>query len=142
MKQKKRNFTEEDVIYYSFLGAFLAAALAAAVFSVFDLTFPSIHCIMRSMIGLYCPGCGGSRALFCLLHGQIGKSLYYNPVVFYTVSVVLIYLVSQTVSRMTKGKVSGLRFQTYWCYVGAALLVGNFIWKNYYLIVKGIQLID
>lgn len=36
-------------------------------------------CFLRLMTGLYCPGCGGTRAFFALSHGEIGKSIRFNP---------------------------------------------------------------
>lgn len=38
----------------------------------------SVQCGLYQATGLYCPGCGGQRALHYLLHGQIGKALRYN----------------------------------------------------------------
>lgn len=40
-------------------------------------------CLINQLTGLYCPGCGGTRALKYLLGGHIFKSLYYNPAVAY-----------------------------------------------------------
>ena len=83
----------------------------------------------------------GTRAFFFLIHGQIGKSLFYNPVVCYAVGFLTIYMASQTIMRYTKIKVSALHFRMLYCYIGVAILIGNFFWKNYYLVVKGIYLI-
>lgn len=38
-----------------------------------------IPCLFHIITGLYCPGCGGTRAAAALLRGQILKSLVYNP---------------------------------------------------------------
>lgn len=40
-------------------------------------------CLFRLLTGLYCPGCGGTRALKCLLQGKVLTSLYYNPLIVY-----------------------------------------------------------
>ena len=39
-------------------------------------------CIFKWLTGYPCPGCGSTRALISLLHGDIKQSLWYNPVVF------------------------------------------------------------
>ena len=38
-------------------------------------------CWMRKQYNLYCPGCGGTRALIALLRFDIVKSIQYNPMV-------------------------------------------------------------
>ncbi len=36
-------------------------------------------CAFRALTGLYCPGCGSTRALYCLVHGEVGAALRFNP---------------------------------------------------------------
>jgi hypothetical protein len=43
---------------------------------------PYPRCLLKSMTGLDCPGCGGTRALFSLLHGDIAGALDHNILVF------------------------------------------------------------
>lgn len=38
-------------------------------------------CPFRTLTGCYCPGCGSTRSMICLIHGQICKSFRYNPLV-------------------------------------------------------------
>ena len=40
-------------------------------------------CLFHLATGYYCPGCGGTRAITSLLHGQILNSFLYHPVVLY-----------------------------------------------------------
>lgn len=40
------------------------------------------RCPIHALTGLYCPGCGSTRAVHQLLHGNIGASLRLNPVAF------------------------------------------------------------
>ena len=35
-------------------------------------------CLVYWLTGLKCAGCGGQRALYCLLHGEIVQALRYN----------------------------------------------------------------
>ncbi len=35
-------------------------------------------CLFHEMTGLYCPGCGSTRALYCLLHGELREALRDN----------------------------------------------------------------
>ena len=46
-------------------------------------------CIVRDRFHIYCPGCGGTRAVEALLRLQPFRSLYYNPVVVLLIIVVI-----------------------------------------------------
>lgn len=41
----------------------------------------SSECYFRTHWKIYCPGCGGTRALEALLQGKIMESFIYNPIV-------------------------------------------------------------
>ena len=44
-----------------------------------------LNCVLCSMhLGGYCPGCGGTRALIALAHGNLGQALWYHPPVVVT----------------------------------------------------------
>lgn len=68
---------------------FRAHATAAALLlgSVVLCTFPpSEHsfyprCIFHALTGWQCPGCGGTRALYHLLHFHLADALHYNALV-------------------------------------------------------------
>ncbi len=36
------------------------------------------RCLFHEFTGLHCPGCGGTRALYWLLHGEFLRSLHNN----------------------------------------------------------------
>ena len=38
-------------------------------------------CLFHEMTGLYCPGCGSTRALYCLMHGEFREALRDNALV-------------------------------------------------------------
>lgn len=42
-------------------------------------------CMMQKLTGLYCPGCGGTRAVRALLAGHPLQSFLYHPFVLYAV---------------------------------------------------------
>jgi hypothetical protein len=64
--------------------AALAAAAGLALVYRFDPAgvhfFPP--CLFHALTGLNCPGCGSTRALHHLLHGDIGGALRLNPMLF------------------------------------------------------------
>lgn len=87
-------------------------------------------CVLYSLLGIYCPGCGGTRAVKALLHGQIIQSLYYHPLVLYTAVIYLVFMLSQTISLLSRGRIKGIHFH-YWFLYGALVVTAlNFIGKN------------
>ena len=61
-------------------GALLFGAVAAAVFA-FDPARVNIFppCIFHRVTGLWCPGCGATRAMHQLVHGNLAAAFHFNP---------------------------------------------------------------
>ena len=59
-------------------------------------------CLFHLMTGLYCPGCGGTRAVRALLRGDLAMSFQYHPLVLYMAAVILAEAVSFGIARATK----------------------------------------
>lgn len=75
------------------------AALGAAVVAVYlffaDPYAPSgllPACIFHSWTGLYCPGCGSTRAFYELLHGHLVAALRLNAFTLLTVPPIVAFL--------------------------------------------------
>ena len=81
------------------------AALAGAFFLWrFVLGAPTVsRCWVWEHWHVYCPGCGGTRALMALARGQIGAAIRYHAPLVATLVLAAAYLISQTVWRL-RGK--------------------------------------
>ena len=64
------------------IGGFAVAGLA--VLYAFDPATSRFYppCAFHSLTGLQCPGCGGTRALHQLLHGNVRAAFQLNPMLF------------------------------------------------------------
>ena len=56
-------------------------------------------CLFHKWTGLHCPGCGNTRALHALLHGHIGASLSYNPLLVPSVALLILLLFRPTLAQ-------------------------------------------
>ena len=106
-----------------------------------------LPCLFRIFTGLYCPGCGGTRAVKALLSGQILKSLYFHPFVLYMTVVIGLESCIWLYKRFRPyrhGKVSQkeafLRRYRWWAIGGLTVVLINWIVKNGVLIIWGIEL--
>lgn len=88
------------------------------------------RCFLLEYAGLYCPGCGGTRAVIYLLHGHILKSIYYHPIVVYTAAVMICFVASHTINIITRGKTWAMQFSPWYGYMAIAIIVVQCIVKN------------
>lgn len=131
MKRNRSNrsaFTDREM-YPTLL--ITAAALIAAAALWFLMGKPTISaCWFYSAHHIYCPGCGCTRALIALLHGDFLHSLYYNPAVPFAGITVAAYLLSQTVWRLCGRRGWVLHYCSWWIPTLFLLLAGNCILRN------------
>lgn len=100
-----------------------------------------IPCVFQLLTGLYCPGCGGTRSASFLLRGQLLKSLQYHPLVGYMAVVVTLEAVSWVLSKLRRNPKLHLGRYHLFVWIGVGITVSNFVWKNYMLLVQGIDLL-
>ena len=104
---------------------------------IFGLGLP---CLFHSLTGLYCPGCGGTRAVRSLLRGDLRMSFQYHPLVLYAVLVLFL----EMILRAFKGRITPLGHKKrarILILAGAAIVSANWIFKNYMLVFKGVDLL-
>lgn len=95
----------------------------------------TMPCVMHTLTGLYCPGCGGTRAVLSLLHGHFLESFFYHPVVMYTVVVFAWYYVSNTIEYISKGKIPiAMKLKIRYLWIALGIILVQCILKNIYYI--------
>lgn len=138
----KRERSLEDNLFYLgilFLGISFVAGVLFYYVLLPHLTMPT--CIVNTYFGLYCPGCGGTRALISLLHGHILWSLWYHPLVPYSAFIFGSFMITQALARLSHFRYfHGMHFHNWYLYVALVIVGANWIIKNILLLGWGITL--
>lgn len=139
MKSRKK-LTLEQGMYITGLVAFIVG-LPLLLYYTANMEkgmFPP--CILNRYLGVYCPGCGGSRALKAFFTGHFLASLYYHPLVMYTAVIYIVFMVSQTLQMCSRGRIRGIRFHHWFLYGAVIVIAVNCLLKNILKFVFGITL--
>lgn len=100
-----------------------------------------IPCLFHLYTGLYCPGCGGTRAVKALIRGDLLLSFRYHPLILYMVTVVVVQIVTWLLAKLLKKPSFHIKHYLFFVYLGIGIGLVNVIVKNYMLLVHGIDLL-
>ena len=109
-------------------------ALVAAILVVLFVFDPAQHafypgCALYRITGLYCPGCGGLRAVHQLLHGRILAAFYFNPL-FVTTLPLLLLAFARALFCYFNGQPLFPAIKRNWLWSGGAILILFGILRN------------
>lgn len=121
-------------------------------------------CVFHQLSGLYCPGCGGTRAVKALLSGNLILCFRYHPFVFYFFIMYALFMVSHSTaavkniflkkrhknglprkthrepsSKKTTRKnifASGLDFKVSYVYIGIVIILLQWMIKNVTVLLR------
>ena len=130
--KKSYEVTLEELLWRAGLAVlFCTAAVAFLVWKdILDLGRFSHPCLLRTLFGCYCPGCGGTRALAAFVHGRFLTSFFYYPMIPYVLTVFLVFMLTHTLRHLTGGRISGMRFRSGYVTVMIILFFFGWIGKN------------
>ena len=49
----------------------------------------ALLCVIKTITGYYCPGCGVTRAIVSLFNGQLYQAFRYNSIIFIDIPIIL-----------------------------------------------------
>ena len=96
------------------------------------------HCAFREATGLYCPGCGGTRAFLALLKGDIVKSFIYHPAVLYIAGGIFLFLLSHSLNIIFPKKIEAFKIKPLFFYILIAIILIQWIVKLGTLFITGV----
>lgn len=90
-----------------------------------------IKCTFKTVTGLDCPGCGSQRALHSLLHGEVKKAFFFNPLFVLAIPYVIIGILFEWFDlKYTYPKIRKILFGRKSIYIIATLILVFFIYRN------------
>lgn len=140
-KESKKWKKPEDEVLQKKMDAYLfifgwASILIVFLYSIlskitgFHVTKYEPQCAFHILTGYYCPGCGGTRSVILLLEGHLIRSFIYYPLVLYTVIVGGVFLIRQTITYVTKGRIKPMHMTIHYFIIALGIILINFIIKN------------
>lgn len=75
-----------------FIVGFIVFILIALIMFLHEKFNLGIPCVFHIITGLYCPGCGLTRAVFSILHLEFYKAFRYNMLIVVLMPITLPYL--------------------------------------------------
>lgn len=107
--------------------AFIAAAALLYLYFTGEGEGAGIPCPIYQLTGLYCSGCGASRALRSVLHFDFYQAIRYNAVFVLVLPFIAVYFSAIAISFIKSGKdaVSGkIPLWPIWIFVAIAVTYG------------------
>ena len=126
----KRKLSPEDELFYIGLSVFPLGIAALWLYRRLINFMPSIPCFFNTFFEMYCPGCGGTRAISALFHGKILLSIWYHPLVPYSALVYLGFMLTNGIHKLGIKKMKGWKFHMWYIWTALGIIIVNFIVKN------------
>lgn len=139
--QKKQNISIEDEIYNLGLWFLVIGSILFVLYiGVVEPLLPQNGCFFWNILHLYCPGCGGTRSVHALMRGDVLLSLWYHPLVVYTVIVFGGFMLTNTLKRLHILHIKGWKFHNWYLYAALGIVITNWVLRNVLLLALSITL--
>lgn len=136
IRERSGSRTLEEWIWIGSLLFLLVGVLGMVLFYFLPVSWEdyTVSCWIHERSGLYCPGCGGTRAVFALLHGRIVLSFLYHPIVLYILFIYLMIVFKGILHVISRGKVPYMKWRLFYVYFGISIVIVQFLVKNIVLL--------
>lgn len=142
--QNKSKVRVEDNLYR----AGLCISLAVFILLLWKrMMFPDVvvskvmrPCVLHTLTGYFCPGCGGTRSVEALFQGKFLVCAANYPLTAYAAAMFVWFMVSHTIERISRGRFRiGLPWKNSYLWIALCILVIHFVVKNIIYMVTGMD---
>lgn len=100
-------------------------------------------CILYTLTGVYCPGCGGDKGDTVSAPGTSAENAYLpSPRLLYRLLWRMVHGLSQTIDRISGHRIPiGMKYHDNYLWAAIIIVAVNFILKNFFLLVLHIDLL-
>ena len=106
-----------------------------SLFTPFSLKNIVPPCMLHQLTGLYCPGCGGTRAVMALIKGRCLSSFFYHPVVLYSFLLAAYFMITNSIQLVLRNKWNiGMKYKDRYLYLLVGLILGNWVIQNIFIL--------
>ena len=132
-KEVLKELSVEDALYIAGLISLPLGLLSAYIIVHFIVPIlpAASECLFWKFFGIYCPGCGGTRALIAFMQGDFLLSAWYHPLLMYCVIMYSVFMISHTLEKLRVPFVRGMKFREWIMYGMLVVLVVNCLLKNF-----------
>lgn len=127
----KRELTTEEWLYiwgWIMLPVVLGSAYVVVRWII--PAMPATECVFWKFWGIYCPGCGGTRAVTAFMQGDFLMSAWYHPLVAYLALMYCCFMLSHTLEKLHVPLIKGMKFHEWIMYGALVVIAANFVLKN------------
>ncbi len=136
---RSRN-TEDELFTIGLIALAAGAAAMALYFFWLRRYLPRFPCFFSTVLGFYCPGCGGTRAVYALAHGDLLEAVWCHPLVPYGAVMGGGFMLTQGLHRLGMRFIKPWKFHNWYVYGALVILVCNFVIKNLLRLIWGIMI--
>ena len=120
---------KDNSVFISILITYIIIILLVIIYFSFLKSYISIPaCPIYTHFGIFCPACGGTRALISILNFDIISSISFNPIVIYTLVFSTLYLITGSINIAFKKNIN--IHAKLILKIGIFILFANWIIKN------------
>jgi hypothetical protein len=87
-------------------------------------------CPFRALTSFACPGCGGTRSLHCLLHGDMVGAFEFNPLLILSLPFLLYALLRYTNAAVRGQGIEWNKLNTRYIWVLLAAILSFWVFRN------------
>lgn len=102
------------------------------------ITVPYVYCLMYSLFHLYCPFCGGTRAIFDILNLDMLSAIKHNVFLIYLIIAFVFYDI-RALSMILKGQKNAFSVPKWLWMLTVILFAVFFVVRNLLMIAFGID---